>query len=62
MLEQLLVFTGCPSIQFFNSPPFPNTISEVTLGTLPLTVQHPRDLSEAMPHYWSQGTSRPTLT
>ena len=37
-------FTGCLNIQFFDSSPFPNTVSEATLGILPLTVQHLCDL------------------
>ena len=39
MLEQPLLFIGCSSIQFLNSPPFLNTVSQNTFGTLPLTVQ-----------------------
>lgn len=42
--------------QAFNSPPFPNT------GTLPLTVQYPSDLRDAMPLYWLPSNSHPNLT
>ena len=33
MLEQPLVFTGNTSIQFFNSPPFPNIVSHTWYPT-----------------------------
>ena len=49
MLEQPLLFTGCSSIQFFNSPPFLNTVSQNTFGTLPLTVQYLCDLRDGIP-------------
>ena len=52
MLEQPLDFTGCSSIQFFNSPPSPNTVSEAARGTFPLTVQHLCDLREPMTLHW----------
>ena len=41
--------------------PFPNTVSQDTFGTLPLTVQYLGDLRDAMPRYWSPSTSYPTL-
>ena len=62
MLEQTLLFTGCSSIQFFNSPPFPSTLILDTFGTLALTVQYPSDLCDAMPLPWSPSTSQPALT
>ena len=31
MFEQPLLSTGCSSIQFFNTPPFPNTVSQDTM-------------------------------
>ena len=41
MLQQLSVFSFCPTIQFLiHPPPFPNIISKATLGTLPFTLQH----------------------
>ena len=46
---------------FFNSSPFLNIVIEATFGTLPLTVQHMCDLEEAIPLYWSLGTSHPIL-
>ena len=61
MPEQSLLFTGCSSIQFFNSPPFPNTVTQDTFGTLPLTVQYLCDLKDAMPHHCSLSTSNPTV-
>ena len=33
MLEQPVVFTGNTSIQFFNSPPFPNIVSHTWYPT-----------------------------
>ena len=44
MLDEPLLFTGSSSIQFFNSPPFPNTVSQDTFGNLPLSVQYLFDL------------------
>ena len=55
-------FTGGSNIQVFNSPLFPNTVSEATLGTLPLTMQQPCDLRDAMPCHWSPGNSHPSFT
>ena len=52
MLEQLLFFPDCLSIQFlivFNSPPSPKTVSKATIGNLSLTVEHLCDLWDAMP-------------
>ena len=43
------LLTDCLCIQFFYSFPFPNTVSLVTFGYLPLTVQHLCDLQDAMP-------------
>ena len=60
MLEQPFFFTGCSSIQFFNSPPFSHTISQNTFGTLALTVQYLCDLQDARPCHWSPSTSHPT--
>ena len=57
MLEQHLGFTDCPSIQVFNSPPSPNTVSEVAQGSLPVTVQQLYDLQDAMPLHWSPSAS-----
>ena len=53
-LGQSLEFTGCTCIQFFNSPPFlnslpsPNTLNEAAPGHLTLTVQCLCNLQEAM--------------
>ena len=44
MLEQPLDFTGCSSIQFFNLPPSPNTVSEASRIYLPLNMQRLCDL------------------
>ena len=49
MLEQPLLFTGCSSIQIFNSPPFLNTVSQDTFGNLALTVQYLCDLRDGVP-------------
>ena len=59
MLEQPLVFTGCSSIQFFNSPPFPNTVSEAAQSSLLLTVPHRCDLQDTMPRHSSPNASHP---
>ena len=56
MLDQLYLFTGCSSIQFFNSPPFPNRVSQGTFGTLPLTMKYLCDLRDAIPRHWSPST------
>lgn len=37
-------------------------LSQVIVGTLPLTVEHLCDLQYSMPLHWSPGTSRITLT
>ena len=47
MLEQPLLSTGSSSIQFFYSPPFRNTVSQATFGTLTLTMQHLCELRDA---------------
>ena len=60
MLDKPLLFTGCSSIQFFNSPPFPYKVSQDTFWTLPLTVPQFCDLQDAMLRYWSPNTSNPT--
>ena len=62
MLEQPLDFTGCSSIQFFNSPPSPNQVSQAARGYLPLTVQRLCDLRETMPRHWSASASHPTFS
>ena len=59
MLEQPLVFTGCSSIQFFNSPPVPNTVSEAAQSSLLLTVPHRCDLQDTMPRHSSPNASHP---
>ena len=56
MLEALLVFSGCSSIQFFNSLPWPNRISDTVGGNIPLTV-YLCDLRETMPLHWSPSAS-----
>ena len=53
MLEQPLVFTGCLSFQFFNSPPSPNTVSEAIGGSLLLNLEHLGGLHEVLPLHWS---------
>ena len=59
MLEQPLVFTGCSSIQFFNSPHSLNTVSEAAQGNLPLTMQHLCDLGNTMLLHCSPSASHP---
>ena len=61
MLEQASLFTGCSIIQFLCRLPFQNIFSHDAFDTIPLTVQYLCDLQDAMPHYWSPGTSYPTL-
>ena len=61
MLKQLLLFTGCSRIQFVNSPPFTNTVSQDTFGTLKLTVQYSCDFWDTMPLHRSPSTSDSTL-
>ena len=56
------LLTSSSGIQFFDSPPFPNTVSKATFGYLPLTVQHLCELQDAMPCHWSSSASHPTLT
>ena len=45
------IFSGSSSTQFFSSLSFPNSVSEPTLGTIPLTMQYLRHLQNAIPHY-----------
>ena len=45
---RLSTFLDCSDIQFFHSPPFPNTVSQATFGYLPLTAQHLCDLQNTM--------------
>ena len=52
--------TGCLSIQFFDSLPFPPTVSQTTFGYLLLTVQYLCNLRDAMPRHWSPDASHPT--
>ena len=60
MFVQPLVFTGCSTIQFFNSPPTsPNTVCEAAGRSLPLTVQLLCDLRDAMSFHWSLSASHP---
>lgn len=61
MLEQPLILTGFSSIQCFNSPSFPNIVSEAAQDPLPLTVKHMSELQDAMLRHWSPGTSNPYL-
>ena len=49
-------------MQFFNLTPLPNTVSQDTFRTLPLTVQYLCDLRDTMPRHWSSSTSHPTLS
>ena len=42
------LLTGCLTIQLFDSPPFLNTVSQVTFRYLPLPVQHLCYLRDAM--------------
>ena len=60
MLEQFLLLTNCSSIQFFNSTPFFNTVSQDTFGTLTLTVQYLWDLQDAILCHWSPSTFQRT--
>ena len=63
MLEQPLLFTGFSYIQFFNSPSFPNTVSQDTFDILPRTVQCLHDLWDTIDLlHWLPSTSHPTLT
>ena len=57
-----LLLTDSSGIQFFDSLPFPNTVSYAAFGYLHLTVQHLCDLQDAMPCHSSQSASHPTLT
>ena len=59
MLEQLLFFTSCSSIQFFNSPASPDTVNEAAWGNLSLTVLGLYDLWDPMPLHWSPSTFHP---
>ena len=60
MLEQPLVFTGCSSIQIFNSPPSTNTVSEADWGNLPLTEQQLCGFQDAISLHWLPIASRPS--
>ena len=63
MLEQPLLFTGCSSIQFFNSPPFPeHSQLGYTWYPIHLAVKLLCYLRIAMPRHWSPSASNPTLT
>ena len=53
--------TGCLDIQFFDSPPFLNTISQTTFGYLPLSLQHLCGLQDAIPFHWSSCAFHSTL-
>ena len=62
MLEQPLLFTGCSSIQFFNSPPFPKHRQlGHTLYLTPQCVQPLYNFWDAIPGDWSPSGSHPTL-
>ena len=54
------LLTGCLAIQFFDLPPYLNTVSWATFGYLPLTVQHLCDLQDNIPCHWSPSASHPT--
>ena len=54
------LFTGCPSIHFFDSLSFFNRVSQATFGYLPLTVQHQCYLQDAIPFHWSPVASHAT--
>ena len=60
MLEQSLLLTS-QAASFSIHPFFPNTISQDTFGTLPLTVPYLCDLWNVMPCHWSKNTSHSTL-
>ena len=60
MLEQSLLLTS-QAATFSIHPFFPNTISQDTFGTLPLTVPYLCDLWNVMPCHWSKNTSHSTL-
>ena len=55
-------FTGCSSIQFYNSPLSPNTVSEAGHGYQPLTLQRLCDLQDITPRHQSPSASHPTLS
>ena len=62
MPKQPLLFAyWCLGIQFFDLPPYFDTVSYATYGYLPLTVQHLCDLQDAMPCHWLPGASHPPL-
>ena len=62
MLEQPLLFTGCSSIQFFNSPPF---LKHSQLGHTWYPTPHCAALifsqRDAIPCHWSPSVSNPIL-
>ena len=60
MLESLLLFTGCSSIQCFNSPSFPEHIQD-KFSTVLLPVKCLCNFLDAMPRYLSPSTSHPVL-
>ena len=44
------------------NPPFPSTVNQTTVGTLPLTMQHLCDLQDTLLLHWSPSTSHLALT
>ena len=55
------LLTGCLNIQFFDSPPFFNTVSQAVFGYLAMTARHLYDLQDPMPHHWSPSASHLSL-
>ena len=60
MLQQLLLFTGCSSIDFLIHLS-PKRVSQITLGSLKLTALHLCNVQDTMPLLWSPSVSHLTL-
>ena len=60
-LSNLYYFLAPQASSFLIHPPFLNTVSQDTFGTLSLPVQYLCDLREAMLRHWSPSSSHPTL-
>ena len=60
-LSNLSYLLACQAASFSIHPFFPNTISQGTFGTLPLTVPYLCDLWNVMSCHWSKNTSHSIL-
>ena len=60
-LSNLYYLLAAQASSFLIHPDIPNTVSQDTFGTLPLTVQYLCDLRDAMSRHWSPSTFHPTL-